>query len=151
MKLLRMNKPQCLLFSAAMILDVSPFILIKEIGHDGLDVWWPDYQDSRKYRAHSIEEIIDCCLKRNKTLTPIAALPMQAPEGGEPMPTYAFPTRRFEEIIKDRRAILIGTTSKGGGHAWAWDGVHAYDSRGTKSLEPDGNIRTAWVLFDTLM
>jgi len=146
MKMLVMDKPQCLLYSAAMVLGTSPGQLIKEIGHDGLEVWWPEFNDDRRYRAHSIEEIIDCCAQRQKGLMPISAMPMQAPPGGEPRNTYAFPTRRYEHYIHMKPAILIGQTENGNGHAWAWDGFHALDPRGFKTSEVRGSIQTAWVL-----
>ena len=141
-----MDQPQCLLYSAAMVLTTSPRQLIKEIGHDGLDIWWSEFTDDRRFRAHSIDEIIDCCVKRGKGLMPISAMPAQAPVDGQPRPTYAYPIKRFTSYTKGHKAILIGETQHGNGHAWAWDGFHAYDPRGFKTKEPSGSIQTAWIL-----
>lgn len=146
MKLLTMDKPLCLLYSAAMVLDEEPEALISEIGHDGMEIWWPEFKDDRQYRAHNISEIIDCCFRRNKALMPIQGQPLQAPPGGEPRPTYDFPIKRFLDYLFNRRAIMIGQTALGNGHAWAWDGTHHYDPRGEVSADFSGFIRTAWIL-----
>jgi hypothetical protein len=129
-----------------MVFDTSPEQLIKEIGHDGLEVWWPEFTDDRRYRSHNMEEIIDCAFLRKKSLTPISAMPMQAPRDGMPRPTYAFPLRRYERYIHMRLAILIGETRNGNGHAWAWNGFNVFDPRGFKGSDASGSIQTAWIL-----
>lgn len=148
MRLYTMAKPQCLLYSAAMLLNTEPSILIQELGHDGMKVWWPQYDDHRKYRGHSMQEMIDIFLKRNKTLTPIQTFPMQAPDGQciEAKPTFEEYAARFYAHISGKPAILIGKTNRGNGHAWAWSGFKVYDPRGQMYNINDLAIREAWLM-----
>ncbi len=150
MRRLVMNKPQCLLYSAAMILNEHPVDLIKEIGHDGMEIWWPEFHDHRQFRSHSMQEMIDIFLSRGKTLTPIQTFPMQSPLN---MPEKAKPTfeeyaARFYAHVARKKAILIGKTSCGKGHAWAWDGYHAHDPRGSMHNIRDLSLQEAWVMHN---
>ena len=60
MRLLKQPNDSCLLYAAAMVLDEPPEILIREIGHDGQQVWWPELSKSFQKRSFNIQEIIDC-------------------------------------------------------------------------------------------
>ncbi len=147
MKLLTMTSPQCLLYSAAMVLDVEPDTLINEIGHDGLEVWWPQFDDYRQYRSHNMQEIIDCFLRRGKGLAPIDACPMQSPDGSALLAreTYVDGPARFMATIKGQRAILIGWT-----HAWAWDGEDVYDPRGYFDVIDNLQLKSAWMMLPSV-
>lgn len=150
MKHLIMDKPQCLLYSAAMVLDITPSILILCLGHDGMEEWWPQYPDHRKYRSHSMQEMIDIALANDKALVPIHGCPMQSPAGAciDARPTFESPVLRFKDAVKGRRAIIIGKTENGNPHAWAWDGYNLYDPRGGRTSIEDISIEMAWVMFN---
>lgn len=153
MKLQKMNKPQCLIYSAAMILDIEAERLMSEIGHDGLDIWWSRFDDNRKYRGHHIQEIIDCFLRRRKALVPIDIIPASAPDGHPDLvctEIYRHPDARFWEYILNRKAILIGRNMAGNGHAVAWDGSKIFDPIGTIYAIKDFEISEAWVVFDLI-
>lgn len=110
-----------------MVLDETPEQLIKEIGHDGLEVWWPDVGGSLQYQGFHIQEIIDRFLFRGKGLVPIEINPRSAPEGyGEKWKLVpGMDEKRFWKRIKKKTGILIGIN-----HAVAWDGELIYDPNG---------------------
>jgi hypothetical protein len=129
-----------------MVFDVDPDELIKEIGHDGQEIWWPEYNDARKYRGHSMQEIIDCGIRRKIGLIPIDAMPMQAPTGALPRLTYADCQDRFIGYIDGCYAIIVGQLlGSEVGHACAWDGSKLYDPNGVMNGLSDLSIRTAWL------
>jgi hypothetical protein len=150
-KLLKMNTDSCLLYSAAMLLDADPLDLIEEIGHDGMDKWWPTLDPPLCYRSHHIQEIIDCCASREFGLCPIEIMPCLIPQGQSSMgkiiytdPEYG--ETRFEYLIKGRPGILIGMSSNGTGHAAAWDGSQVYDPNGSIYDLELFQIRECWIL-----
>ena len=146
MKHLIMEKPQCLLYSAAMMLDMAPGALALALGHDGMEVWWPQYEDHRRFRSHSMQEMIDIFLELGVALVPIHGCPRQAPNG-EARDTFKSPIQRFTDHIKGRQAILIGKTENGNPHAWAWDGNMILDPRGGNPYLHQLAISEAWVMF----
>lgn len=149
-----MNKPQCLVYSAAMVLDISADDLIAEIGHDGLAIWWPEMEGNKKYRGHHIQEIIDCFLRHHKALVPIEYIPAVAPEGRpDLMMLHVMKNldERFWEAIINRKAILIGQNEVGNGHAVAWDGMKIFDPVGKIYNIKDFKIAEAWVCFDLIL
>jgi len=147
MRMQTMHKPQCLLYSAAMLLNEPASFLVEELGHDGMEVWWPELDDHRKFRGHSMQEMIDIFLKRGFTLTPIQSFPMQSPGSCiEARPTFEEYAERFYKHIAKKRAILIGRTQRGNGHAWAWDGYQVFDPRGSMPNIHDLAVSEAWVM-----
>ena len=144
MKQLRMNRPLCLLYSAAMVLDVEPEILIEEIGHDGMRVVWGDLPQPRCYRSHHIQEIQDCAIRRGKFFAPVEANPLIGHPNTQPISIY--PPGKCEErmltILHNRRAILIAP-----GHAAAWDGESVYDPNGYKRDLESFPLLEAWILI----
>lgn len=141
MKLLKMSGHDCLLYSAAMVLDESPDILEREIGHDGSEVWWPDKPQPFCRRGLHIQEIQDCFFRRGKVLYPIDLMPASAPRGGEPRAIWNLQTcvTRFNAYLDGRLAILITAT-----HAVAWNGKKVYDPNGRISSIDDYGIKQAW-------
>lgn len=146
----KMDKPQCLIYSAAMVLGHNVEDLIEHLGHDGMEVWWPEFDDHRQYRSVSMQEIIDVFLQHDVALVPIQAMPLQVADGEhrDPRLTYEEPGARFMKHIRSRRAILIGQTEQGNGHAWAWDGKEAYDPRGWMCDIGMLSLREAWVMHN---
>ena len=141
MNLIKQTGPFCLVASAAMILDTTVEQLHREIGTDGTEIWWPNHM-----RGIHIQEIQDCCLRRNKCLYPIEMNPLLAPnEFADPKaclnPIYV--TERLRLSVLDRRAILITDN-----HAVAWNGKEVYDPKGfVKSFNDYPYIfKEAWIL-----
>jgi len=149
MKLLRMDGPHCLLYAAAMVLDVSPHTIIQEVGHDGMEKTWPECPPPLCYRSFHIQEIIDCFVARSFGLMPIEYNPHSAPtDTVRPCGAYENYSDRFYHHIEEKEAILIGAHRKHSiGHAWAWDGLTetCYDPNGYLTKLDDYIINEAWV------
>jgi len=129
-----------------MVLDVDPEWMIKHLGHDGEEVWWPEKIGAKKIKSFHIQEIIDIAHLVGWGLMPIQLYPCSAPDvGTSPRKIYADREAeiRFMSWLDNKKAILIVDNS----HAVAWDGEKVYDPKGfIKSLE-DYSVQEAWVLF----
>jgi hypothetical protein len=150
MKLLKGAGGNCLLTSAAMLLDTTEQELINEIGHDGSEVWWPKAKATDRKRNFHIQEIIDCCMKRGYGLMPIDLMPcsMQMSDPNARIlwdQSKAF--GRFTNIVNGRPAILIGETLSHIPHACAWDGFKVFDPRGMIQEITDYTLREAWIIM----
>lgn len=144
------GEPLCLLYSAAMILEETPSTLKNEIGHSGLKIWWKFERGNMRYRGHHIQEIINCCIKRNRGLMPIDYLPNMSPRPGikgRLIEDSNYLLRRFKNITKNKRGILIGKSKSGINHACAWDGKKVYDPNGQIYDIDDFNIKECWILL----
>lgn len=132
-----------MLYSLAMLLDEDPEVLIAQFGHNGLEIWWPQYQDARQYRSHSMQEVQDVCFTRGLMLAPVDGMPMQAPEGVAELalPTYTDAEKRFHYMVAGRAGLLILEN-----HACAWDGFMVYDPNGRTYPIENASIRSAWIL-----
>lgn len=151
MKLIKMpiGEPLCLLYSAAMLLSEDPKVLINEIGETGLKLWWIFEHGNMRYRGHHIQEIIDCCIRRNRSLMPIDYLPNMSPRPGikpKLIGDYEKLKNRFYTIIKGRPGILIGKSKANINHACGWDGEKVYDPNGEIYSINDFNIMECWIL-----
>lgn len=156
MKSLKMDAPQCLLYSAAMILEVPVSDLIAEIGHDGMELIWPDVEGSEKYKGISFDEIIDCFISRGRALVPIWAYPHTTvenrPDLKNPVWSEKKAEKRFLNYLDKYDAILVGYTLQNEFHAIA------YTSKNKKVCDPkygitidfdqsDFQIREAWIMI----
>jgi hypothetical protein len=129
MKLLKQSKPQCLLYAFAMILDEDPEILVQEIGHDGLEIINPLASGARKFRGHHHQELIDCCMRRGKTVTCIEVMPQLYDFGI--IFTEAEAHERLQIFMNHFSGVLIGEI-----HALAWD------HKEQRTYDPNGVIRS---------
>jgi hypothetical protein len=144
---MKMDKPQCLLYAAAMVLDKPPEVLIHEIGHDGMTMIWPHLPRPLCYKSMHIQEIMDVFILYGYGLVLIEQYPYQAPNNHvPPHKTYKNNEQRFNKIIKSREAIMIGKRKDSNiGHAWAWDGCECYDPNGMICGINEYNIQEAWI------
>jgi len=150
MKLLKQPDDSCLLYSTAMILDIEPQHLIRCIGHDGQQVWWPENKHtSYKKRSFHIQEIIEVCLSFGHGLCPIEIDPCSAPgnDPGNYKRICEDGEERFKRLINGKRGILIGKTKSGMGHACAWDGEKVYDPNGYIYPLDDFESHECWILI----
>jgi hypothetical protein len=151
MKLFKMEsgKPQCLLYAAAMLLDVPPLRLIEEIGHDGLRSAWPQLNAPLCYTSHHIQEIIDCFVARGLGLMNIEFDPHIASAPTVPeRRVFKEYEARFQHHLEDNDAIIIGQYKDGSlRHACAWDHVTqtCYDPNGYLGNLADYRIMEAWL------
>jgi len=144
-KLLHQNSHQCLLYSAAMVLGEDPAVLLREIGHDGLDIWWSELYQPYCHRGHHIQEIIDCFVRRGFGLMPIQVYPTSKPRVADVEIKQIYQedvaVGRFLAHIGNRPAILIGAS-----HSYAWDGEKVFDPNGVTREIADVNIMEAWIM-----
>jgi len=165
MKLLTQVGETCMLYSAAMLLDITTEMVIKEIGHDGSEILWPKNDKHLDMcAAYHIQEIQDICMGRGYALASIEVWPIYGPNMDEFLEVYHkqnddLTVERFFNCIKNRKALLIlecneDTKNENRTHACAWDGKNIYDPNGSiyppedleSVYEADWNIREAWIL-----
>ena len=128
MKLITGN---CLLASAAMVMDVHPDVLTELIGHDGKEIIFPKLPMPISIRGFHIQEVIDCAFEYGYSVTEIQALPSLTPDHKhEYLIKFNISNdERFLRHITYHKGIITGETKKCG-HAVAWDGEMVFDPRG---------------------
>lgn len=127
MKLLKMNNHQCVLYSAAMLLDESPEVLVSEIGHDGLQIVHKDAPPPYNIKGITIQEILDCCVRRGLGLITYQAQPNTICQWGS-VPVYTNRQTKIKRLVEamDCHPGLIQNHN----HTMAWDGERVYDPNG---------------------
>jgi hypothetical protein len=75
MKLIKQQGPQCLLYAFAMALDADPLKMINFIGHDGLELWWPEAGGAQRLRGFHHQDMIDYAIFNNWHVMMIEAVP----------------------------------------------------------------------------
>jgi len=146
MKQLKQTKPQCLLFAFAMVLEEEPQTLINEIGHDGLDVWWPEASGAFRHRGFHIQELVDCSVKRHYAAICIDSYPglcNPSGDGGEAIYSRDQAEMRMQTYLNKFDGVIVTES-----HAVAWDHTEGacYDPNGYKSVVGDYQIREFWAI-----
>lgn len=115
MKLIKMRGPRCLVWSAAMVLDVEPEEILTFVGRDCLD-------------GVHMQEIQAFAFGKGFLLAPFEPEPQIAGDlfTVKPVGWWEEPWLQFE-------GIMLGETNKGNYHAVAWDGDQILDP----AIEPD--------------
>ena len=169
MKLLTQMGETCMLYSVAMLLDLSVETVIKELGHDGSEILWPANDVHKEQAAaYHIQEIQDLCISRGFALAPIEVWPIHGPCIEEFKEVFEargddLTLERFFNHIEGRKALLflqcnddptVGEEMEVRVHACAWDGENIYDPNGSvyppmdlpDVYKDDWNIKDAWLL-----
>ena len=92
-----------------MALDVPVAELIESIGHDGSEIIWPDLPDPMCRRGFHSQELIEECLRRGRSCTPIEWYPSIAPASGSdvyPIFTPAWSVTRARDYLKRSNSVL---------------------------------------------
>lgn len=128
----------CLLASFAMVLDETCEQLIKEIGHDGSEVVFPEEEDPFARRAFHIQELIDCCERRHLAVTPIDFHPISTcgRQGRYEVDINEGPSVRFQRHLHKRVGVITGLNLNSAPHAVAWNGLMILDPATGNFLEP---------------
>ena len=133
MKHLKQNGPYCLVYSAAMVLDVWPSEIHESIGHDGTAEVFDSKNKTNRMRGVHICEILDFARTMGNFFSFVEYDPCISQRDGCDV-HHVIPKherhKRFLNHIWGNRAILIGSLPTGAGHAVAWDGRIVYDPRG---------------------
>lgn len=143
MKHLVMNKPQCLLYSAAMVLDIGVEDLINIIGHDGMGT------NNGKLIGVHIQEIQTACFLLYRELLSYVEMIPVSKNDDDIRPIFLVcsypPATRLHFLVHGRPAILIGESDRGVEHAVAYDGKQVLDPVGTKYPIEDFKMKSAWI------
>ena len=118
----------CLAESAAMALNMPYADLIKEIGHDGSEIIFPELPEPGKRRGFHMQEIIDVAIKKGYAVTPIEPLPCSTPDGLK-VYTVHFEIKRFQNHLENTRGIITGMKRKWR-HAVYWADSYILDPIG---------------------
>ena len=152
MKLLRQkqNEPNCLVYSAAMVMNIDPEKIFEITGHRGQEVWWKETTGHQMLRGFHIQEIINVGLQMGYALVPYDKYPFSAPDGmhdkARMIDTEYNCEFNFYHILTKANAILISSS-----HAVAWDCVEqkCYDPNGLiYEIEKFKNLWQAWLVFE---
>lgn len=133
MQLIKMSGPECMLYSAAMLLDETPEQLAYEIG---------------KSLGVHIQEVAHCAFMRGIMLGCYQAIPV-ASIGDDNIVLNTIcglqPEKRMQLYLRGRSGILCGINRLGRPHAVAFEGPLVYDPIGCNYPVDDFIYSEAWV------
>lgn len=135
------NPASCLVTSFAMVLNVPVEDLIRQIGHDGMEVLFPENDYPNHLRGFHIQELIWACYEREYLAIPFEPCPVLESNG---IIRSIEPFKWIKEIMAERQGVLIGTK-----HAVAWDCNLCYDPAIPQIFSLDSKdfeIRTFYVV-----
>ncbi len=123
------NEWSCLPTAFAIVLNIPVEEIIKDIGHGGSDIVFPDLEEPYCRRSFHIQELIDICLRRNIGVTAIEHEPVSEAKGllYKP-PMYS---RRMDYYLINHIGVLTGLSASGNSHAVAWSGEKIFDPNGS--------------------
>ena len=107
-------KPQrwmCLPASFAMALDIPLADVLRDVGHDGGSIVWPNLPEPICRRGFHPQELIDICLSRGYAVTRIELAPAMAtvPNGPElRLFTDKCAWQRFVQVIRTSLGVIEG-------------------------------------------
>jgi len=117
------NERSCLVTSFAMCLSTKTEILFAEVGHDGMEVIYPENIPPYDTRPFCPEELYPSCLKRGYSCVAVNRFnAMSMPHG-----LHVIRTSFFEYIMQ-----YSGVISCREGHSVAWDKQYIFDPVGKK-------------------
>ena len=109
-----------------MLLDLPIQQIIKEIGHDGSEILWPN--DPRPHMAFSMQEITDIAIRHRVALVPIHGYPVSVDSNDEnPVPIFKDHEARLIDHMTGNPGLITGYYSPDKFHLVAWDGAQVYD------------------------
>lgn len=126
MKIHKMTTPNCLVYSAASVLDVEPEAILDFIGPAWSELWFENKIGDKRMRGVHMQEIIDFAVLRcGKSFFPIDWIPLLAPDHQtQPIPIIDPATARTRMLtyMKSLDGLLITKISGDvANHACAWD------------------------------
>lgn len=148
------NGWSCLPTAFAMALDIPVEKLLRELGHDGSLVVFPEFRDPYCRRGFHPQELVELCYRRHKHVIEFQACPTLVPPtiaGVRCRPEMAIYTQeetqsRMDFLLK-RKGVLTGDTRLGKpNHAVAWNGEIIYDPNGSTYPLTDFIIGSFWLV-----
>ena len=105
------GEQKCLTYCCALLLDLPVEIVENMIGHDGMEVLWPERSGNEKYRGIHIQEIQDVFISYGKCLYCVEQFPYLSPVNDIRFASAVFSpeiaTTRFYTRLIGREGILI--------------------------------------------
>jgi len=149
MKLLKQTSNQCLIYSLAMVLNVTVDEIISKLGHDGLLKVWP-LSPPECFAGVNMQEAIDVCDSYGIGLRYIEPMPASGVLGRPELTRNIFTAdrvlSRLEIYLMNHTALLIGMI-QGSFHCVAWDGQLIYDPNGKIYKIEEFSFSEAWILY----
>ena len=130
---LQLERWQCAVTAFAMALDVPVTDLIRDVGHDGGSIIFPDLPEPGNRHGHSIYELIWAAVNLGYAVTPIPLHPGIKP-ASDPTREFSIGTdtgnwRRFQNHIHGSVGVIECYGPKGH-HVVAYDHGRIFDPRG---------------------
>lgn len=125
MILLQQHGPNCLIYAFAMVTEIDPKNLIRIIGHNGMELVWPDSKIPYCYRNFHIQELIDAVNHFGFIVMEIQRIPVTGNNQDKKLfYPYLNPNERFKKYLDKYEGVLVSNF-----HAYGWDRQFVYDSR----------------------
>ena len=111
------GEQKCLTYCCAMLLDLPVEIVENMIGHDGMEILWPERPGNERYRGVHIQEIQDVFISYGKAIFPIEQFPYLAPIDDTRFAKAVFDSERsvmrfYARLIGHTGYLSIGVTRK---------------------------------------
>ncbi len=130
-----------------MVLDKSVEEIIRCIGHDGSDIFWPNQPEPKKRRGFGYTELTTVAYKFGYVFVPFM-FPDQYWSTSDEKPVEYYPPMSFENhLFENHDAVLIGTPNDTT-HAVAWDHVSKviYDPNGHQYSRNQFKTNVFWMV-----
>ena len=113
----KQDEQKCLLYCAAMILEIGVNTLENMLSATGMEEWWPDRYGNQKFRGVHIQEIQDVFMFYGKALIPIEQFPYLAPVDDPRLAKEVFrkemaPLRFYNHIIGHEGILIYQSHAK---------------------------------------
>ena len=100
-----------------MVLETTLEQILSFVGHDGSEIWFPEFPEPLCRRSFHIQEMIHFALQRNFLVVPLEPIPIsQARDKWKPLPEID-----IREFLHKNKGVLTGETITGAKHAIAWN------------------------------
>lgn len=129
------NRWSCYPTAWAMAIGIPVDELIKEIGHDGGEIIWPEYCPPANRRGFHSQEMIRVALRHRYAPVPIELYPVLSPNKSAseyiPVEMKQFTSQEyFNGIVNSNTGVIECLTDKGHNHAVAFENGMIFDPEG---------------------
>jgi hypothetical protein len=127
MRLIKQDKPQCLLYAFAMAFGATPQEMINFIGHDGMDIWWPNAVGEKRLRGFHHQEMVDYGFRNGHCVIMVEAMPNLGWNGHHRVIMEGYLQGRMNTYLQTFDGVL---TSDKHAVAWCHEEQKCYDPNG---------------------
>jgi hypothetical protein len=125
------NRWSCFVTSWAMIFNINVFWLMKYLGHDGGERWWPELQEPMCRRGFHIQDFMPYAWERGEVISEIRSQPKAVPYIGAKVHDYPINAEWLKSILKVKRGVIGVANNAGVSHACALEDGMIYDPSGS--------------------